>query len=325
MSRLLKYKDSLIKFIKERTAQYEKEFPVTKQVELYTLRKIQKDSLIIPILFLTIMNSQNKKNKISIQGYSIAASLVFLNVLADLIDNREDNIKILGQYYESTIIYLINMSYRSLHQNLESIKRYVNADIANNIFLNMLTLFNDNISSINLLSREILYKTDNSPNKDLLLWYIKNDDTLTKIFLGLKQLNRESFSEYITKKIGSMCDLAISSGWIMGCGEEKELNSIKKITKYFTMMYKIAVDTWSINDDLKSSKKDTSKNYVINFGLQESYELFVYNKQKFIEETMMLDIYTNTIKEIVDYIEEKVDHIIDETSPDIKSNCSLSK
>ncbi len=325
MSRLLKYKDSLIKFIKERTFLTEKEFIPDKQVETFIYTQIKKDSLILPILFLTIMNSQNKKNKVSIQGYSTAASLVFLNILSDMIDNRDESIKTLGQHYESTIVYLINMSYRSLHQNLDSIKRYINSDVANSIFLNMLTFFNDNISTSNLLSKNILEKTENTPAKDLLLWYIKDNDELGKKFLGLKQLGRESFSEYITKKVGSLCELAISAGWIMGCGSEKELHSIKKISKYFTMLYKLAVDFWSISDDLKSINGDTSKNYVINYGLQESYELFMYNKQKFIEETMMSEMYTNTIKEIIDYIEEKVDVIVDETSPDIKSTCSVSK
>ena len=48
------------------------------------------------------------------------------------------------------------------------------------------------------------------------------------------------------------------------------------------------------------------------------------SKQKFIEVAMLLDIYTTTIKEIVNNIEARVDEIIDETSPDIKSCYSTS-
>ena len=48
------------------------------------------------------------------------------------------------------------------------------------------------------------------------------------------------------------------------------------------------------------------------------------NKQKFIEECLKKDMYTDTIKEIISNIEIKVDNIIDETSPDLKSNVSLN-
>jgi hypothetical protein len=44
------------------------------------------------------------------------------------------------------------------------------------------------------------------------------------------------------------------------------------------------------------------------------------NKERFIQDSMNLDIFTCTIKEIIDGIENKVDEIIDQTSPDIKSN-----
>ena len=73
-----------------------------------------------------------------------------------------------------------------------------------------------------------------------------------------------------------------------------------------------------------SSAKDYSDNYIINYGLNEAYELFLDSKQKFIEESMLHDLYTNTIKEVIDLIELSVDTVIDNTSPDLKSNYSNS-
>jgi hypothetical protein len=260
--------------------------------------KIKKDSLIVPTLFLTIMNSQSRKNKVSIQGYFVASSLVFMNAFED--------------------ISTVTLCYKLLHQNLDTVKRSVTPELSSQIFISMLGIYNETLQ--NLVQPTVLKPTDATPNKDLLLWYIKNNNEQADIFLKLKQVSRESFGEYITKKIGSVCDLAICGGWIMGSG--KDIASIKKVSKYFTMLYKLAKDFWSIGDDLKNITSDISDNYVINYGLQESYELFMYNKQKFIEETMTLDIYTTTIKEIIDYIEFKVDEIIEETSPDLKSNLS---
>ena len=98
-----------------------------------------------------------------------------------------------------------------------------------------------------------------------------------------------------------------------------------KLSKYYTMMYKLAEDFENIENDVMNQVDGICKNYVVNYGLQNSYEVFMTNKQKFIEELMTLDMFTNTIKEIINYIEHKVDMIIDETSPDLKSSCSNSQ
>lgn len=89
-------------------------------------------------------------------------------------------------------------------------------------------------------------------------------------------------------------------------------------------MYKISKDFENLSADIKNSTT-YSTNYVLNYGLQDGYEVFLNNKQKFIEESMVDDLYTNTIKEIIDTIEANVDMIIDQTSPDLKSTYSSSK
>jgi len=112
-------------------------------------------------------------------------------------------------------------------------------------------------------------------------------------------------------------------GWIAGCGDAKKTNKIKEAAKAFSIIYKLSLDFKNMDNDIKCSHNDKyTKNYVLNFGLENSYELFLNNKKLFIEITMLLDIYTNTLSEIIDNIEENIDFIIDQTSPDIKSQCS---
>jgi geranylgeranyl pyrophosphate synthase len=138
----------------------------------------------------------------------------------------------------------------------------------------------------------------------------------------MKQIKRDSFDNYTTNKMGSLGEAAVCIGWIMGCGNEKKLNRIKKTAKYFANFYKISEDMQNIERDIRNSKNGMSYNFVLNYGLQNGYEFFMDNKRKFIEDSMKLDIYTSTIKEIINFIESKVDTVIDETSPDIKSNYS---
>ena len=63
---------------------------------------------------------------------------------------------------------------------------------------------------------------------------------------------------------------------------------------------------------------------MINYGIQQAYEVFMNNKNLFIEECLTLDIYTGTIKEIIYYIERKVDQMIELTKPDLNSNFTNS-
>jgi hypothetical protein len=75
---------------------------------------------------------------------------------------------------------------------------------------------------------------------------------------------------------------------------------------------KVAYDFHNIDHDLEIAKK-SSRNIVINLGIQESFELFDTHKQKYIEKSMMLEIHTNTIKEIIDILAARIDCFIDNT------------
>ena len=88
------------------------------------------------------------------------------------------------------------------------------------------------------------------------------------------------------------------------------------------MLYKISKDFEIIESDILNHNKKLSTNYVVNYGLQDSHEIYKENQQKFIEGAMTMGIYTNTIKEILNSIEQRVDYIIDQTSPDLASYCS---
>lgn len=323
MNRILKYKESLLKFIRDRSCLFDKSNLPDEKIETTLLNRIKTSNMILPILFLTIMNSQNKKNNISIQGYYTASSIEFAELLFYFLEHKDEVLMNLNHnLYEKMLKYLILCTNRSIYQNLDSINRFLQPTNFTTIFINIMSIYNDNISYQNLLADIKLEYSETKPNKDLEKWYIKDNQALKQAFNTIKQIKRETFMNYINKKIGSLCEMALCMGWILGGGEPSELPKIRKISRYFTMIYKLARDFCTIDDDLKNAKNGVTWNYIINYGLQESYELFMHNKQKFIQETMMIDIYTTTIKEIIDCIEIKVDAIIDETSPDLKSTCS---
>ena len=323
MSRIQKYKESLVRFIKDKSCLMEDNDNINiAKLNDYIYSVIKETDLILPILLLTIMNNQNKKNHISMQSYYIATSIEFSIILLHFIENRND---IIEKFDNDTYIKLYNFLFiyinKSLQQNIESVKNILQGPNLINTILNSLNMFNDFFKMSNSFGDFKFDITNKNCDNNIINWYLKNNDELINKFNTFKQVSKESMFEYIEKKYIHVSILAISLGWIIGSGDFKELNKLKKSAQSFALMYKIAKDFENLDKDIINGKDFTS-NYVLNYGLQDGYEVFLNNKQKFIEESMIEDIYTNTIKEIIDSIEENIDSIIDQTSPDLKSNYS---
>lgn len=329
MSRIQKYRESLQRFIKDKSCLFENDIEDNLTDSTFIYNKIKDNDMIFPILLLTILNNQNKKNKITMQGYYIATSIEFISTLLLLIEHKSSCIKELeddeNRYLKIYTNLFINVQ-KSLHQNLESIKNTYNLQHQSfiNIILNTINLYNTTFQTINndakILSDELKINNRNC-HISITKWYLKDNVEMIEKFKTLKQVKKESLLEYIEKKYIVLCELAISVAWVVGGGQIKDNTRIKKIAKHFALMYKISKDFENLDSDLKESQQYTT-NYILNYGLQQGYEVFLNNKQKFIEESMIEEIYTTTIKEIVDIIEANVDMIIDQTSPDLKSTYS---
>lgn len=327
MSRLTRYRESVSKFIKDRSCLFNED--LNRDVSTVIKSYVEKSDILLPILFLTVMNSQNKKNKVTMQGYYAASAIQFLFILT-LIDDAKDEIVIKYGYdvYDMIKLHILISANKSLFQNIEILKNSVNkdqcVDITNSVFEIYHELVNSKtvLSSINLV-RGLKFK-DHTVNDEVSKWYVKDDQQLKAIVEKTPCLTRESFNDALSCKLASVVELTMCCSWLIGGGDRSELGIIRKISGYFTQMYKLYVDFINLKDDIRRSIKGYSLNYVVNYGLQDSYELFMYNKQKFIEECMIHDVFTNTVKEIVSLIETHVDEVVDETSPDLKSNFSFS-
>ena len=106
MSRLGRYKESLNKFIKDRSCLFGDNIPDGIESILY--EEIKNCDLLLPILLLTIMNNQNKKNRISMQGYFAAAGIVFITAMLNITEKKNIFIEKYGiNKYQIIINYLI--------------------------------------------------------------------------------------------------------------------------------------------------------------------------------------------------------------------------
>jgi geranylgeranyl pyrophosphate synthase len=180
----------------------------------------------------------------------------------------------------------------------------------------------NNIISVDTLFCDHEFELLDQPLKtDLEVTFFKGEKKLIDKLNSFKQIEKKNLLEYLNKRVGCIVELAVSLGWIIGGGSKKELKKTKKMVKHLMMIYKLAHDFTQIHQDMNKHEKYTT-NLVINWGIMESFNLFLTNKEKFIETAMILDIYSTTINEIVTFFQKRVDEVMEESSPELKSSHS---
>jgi len=320
MSRISRYQGSVKRFINERSCLIDIK---GSDIEDIIKNDLLDENYILPILMLTIMNAQNKKNHNSFQGYYAASSVEFLRIFFELNIKRKLYIEKYGldKYFRLVNLMLL-WSMKSWNQNIEAIKRHLSENKMNKLYSQYINLLNDKVGINGILS-DCLVESNNKIKSDLHRCYFNHKDKQLKDkFLNTQQIKTTVMDTILENKMGSLCELIVSVGWFLGCGEDSKYNRLLKAGKNFGIMYQISNDFDKIDQDLEGCVDKVTLNYVINCGIQDSYEKFMTSKQVFIEEALNLDIFSNTVKEMVDIIEEKINNVIDNTSPDIKSTYS---
>lgn len=316
MSRLPRYIDSLNKFVKDRSMLH-------KYGKTALISEVCKSEVILSILFLTIMNSQNKKKNISAQGYYISTSILLMNTIVQFLEVRDIT------KFNTHILDSILCINKSLAQNLDNTKHLISASDISSI----LSSFNNYICYDNLLEiPNIKPHTDGTylgDDSDIKKYYISchsNSEILLEKYSHLLKLDHDNFMAYIDKKYGQLSEITFGTSWIIGCGEASQLGKVKRLSKVFSIVYKLFIDFCNIDRDLMLASEINNKsiNYVINFGIKKATEDFLLYKQKFIEGCMINGIFGTTIREIINHIDNKVDSVIDNTNPDLKSNFTPS-
>lgn len=284
MSRIARYRESIHKFIVDKG-------------QLKDCSLIDGTDQILPIMLLTVMNNQNKKNqtKKQLQGYYAAAAICFLTLsffTKDLEKKRTFD----------------SIAFTSITSNIESINNYLDpADtirITLNVMNRMSKIMNDNIKL-----NELVVKTNGPICDEVMKWYSKQAKTTNRI-------HPDSYQELMQYGLLSLCETSFVLGWLLGCGPEKDIALIETVAREFGQMYKMSNDFKTLDSDLL---EDKTLNFVINYGIQSAYNNFIKSKERFIELCVGLDMYTITIKEIVSELESHIDKIMENMSVDTKS------
>lgn len=285
-NKLSLYKDGLKKFIELQINQDNK-WNKAKKILMNNLNYLD---YIIGILFLTEMNRNCKNNNISIHGYYISSALMnlFINVKNKIFSGKKIS--------NESIMFLFN----NIANNVE----YLNSRVDSNNQIRK--KINDNLSNLILeitpFINDIVYyekKHKNSTNPELsaeqIVWNVHDDiekkETDTDIeYLG--SCNKNCYSCWVDEILTKFIYVLLIIAKFMGTGMTKDPN-LYKLAEYYSNIFYTVLKLESIN---------SSNIYFDNF-YQNLFANYQDYKSKLIYSIMELGINSDTIDEIINYLD----------------------
>lgn len=307
MSRISRYQESLSKFIKNKNI--DTYFSIYFKEKIY--QKLIDSDHLGGIIVSTLFNHNSKKTNFKGHGYFLAVAVDIILIIL----NSKDR-------YSNENLNLTIGLYKLLTDNISIIKTNKQNEL-NDIIIKIYDYFNNNIYDI--ITTEKIGEHSKMTKSDLLNLKTINENMYKKIS-NMNKYNQDDIINYIKKTYGNNGKIIFLISWILGGGnlDKKTLSKIEMIGELFGLIYKICMDFDNIindinNIDFKDNLDKTSKNILINIGIQESFSLFMETKSKFYEESFKLDIYTHTMKEVIDELETKLDKCLNNCKIDMKS------
>ena len=210
-------------------------------------------------------------------------------------------------------LLLLNNIYSLFHTNFDIIKFPTCNDVSVKILKFGLTYLS---SQLNIIFNTKIYEEQKRSQKSDLL------NLLNKV--NLKDINiikKEDFTSFLNDKYGTIGEIVFILGWVIGGGEIKAdfMKELQSMGNKLGIIYKIAIDFENVENDID---KNYIYNSVLNNGIQDSFALFMDLKIEFLEALFKYNLYTHTIKEVLDLLENKIDLILKKSNIDMKSTYS---
>ena len=313
MSRISRYQESISKFIKSKSPYSEIIKPNNNNETLLSINDHGAS-----IMLLTIFNSQKKKRKFkSHESYNIASGIDLM--MSTVMINDSLN------YYKTTfgeapIKNFTNQSplyvYECLTKNLETLENIIEKDKVHKLQGKIYSYFNKKMLEISMF--ENIKGTDHVHKTDIIKYKFNNKNIINLKYKKLKIIDKDILVDYVDRTYGAVCKCAFVLGWLLGAGEEKQINNLERLGTHFGLMIKLANDFKNLERDITHA--DTcSCNIIVNCGIHESFALFDESKLKLIEGCFTLDIYNTTIKEVTDHIEKCFDNCLKNADLELNS------
>jgi hypothetical protein len=316
MSRISRYQDSISKFIKSKSC-YSQLIKDNKYIESI----LNLNNHISSIILLTILNNQYKKRKIKTShGYYMAAGINLMMMMVYV----GDNLKYFESLYGELNIrnFMIESPIHILGCLVQNIELLENIFDIQNVLKIEKKVTNYIYKKLLCLTKVEKFESERYTNKcDVMGYRFTNNISIENKYRKIKRLDKNNLIDYVMNKYGSVCQCAFVIGWLFGSGDDKMIDKYEKIGNHLAMIIKLAIDFENLERDIVNCN-EYSLNLIINLGVYECFTLFDENKIKLLEYCFTLDIYTITIKEVIDYVERLFDQQLQNVDLDLKSQYS---
>jgi hypothetical protein len=289
-NKLILYKDGLTKFIEYQLKQENKWNKATQNLT----HNLNNLDYIVGILFLTEMNRNCKSNNISIHGYYITCALMnlFSNIQKKLLYGKKIS--------SESIIYLFN----NIANNVDYLNSRV--DISNPIRKKI----NENLSNLlieitPLINDIVYFKKKHKPVQNLdfttnqLIYEIYNDVECVSETDYQGSCNKNCYGCWVDEIMTKFNYVLLIIAKFMGSGNVKDPN-LYKLAEYYSNIFYTILKLDSINNNNNKLIVHSDTLYQILFTNYQDY------KSKLIYSIMELDINSDTIDEIINYLDSDI-------------------
>jgi len=282
MSRINKYKESIIKFLNANT---NNEF----DNDLFKAF-VSNYNFFIPIISLTIQYNIDT-NKRNISGYYIAILVTLIEFINYLKDKK----------YDDEYTNVMN-SVKKLTEKMKTLNKNANDFINKNFYVYL---------------DKVIKKYEFPVTDNKLIYSAKynfDDVKLQKKYDEMMVIDYNHIMFYINEVYVGLCYIGI-----LFSVQKNDIDKYKKIIQLFGLIIKIDNDFKKFMEDIKNNENKICLNMLVNIGIQKTYNLYLESKSSLIEELIKCKLYSHTIKEIMDKIENNINNVINNTNVTIES------
>lgn len=315
MSKIYKYKDMIYNFLISKSSfagtinnQMIKDF-VESNFSLY--------SIVLSALF----NIQVKNNEIrSYHILHMASAIILMTMLVVIGENisyyeskygSQDVQKLMDQ----SIIYVFS----AITQNNKTMENALDIELYNKIQKKISQFLQEKLLLIT--EKNIHNKKNKMKRTDIIKYRFKDTTIIDEKYRKLSRIDDIDIKKYIKDKYGSIGQCAVVFGWLMGGGDQKNIDAMIELGESFGTLVKLVVDFHNVEDHIQYAN-ETSYNYIVNCGIHASFDLYDEQKIKFIEGCIRNNMYNNTIKEVIEELEKTYDACLKNTDIELESQYS---
>ncbi len=335
MNRISRYQEGIAKFLRTKSF-IDRTTPSTKKI----LEDLLAQSDHIPaILFLTILNSQCKKNDLKFHGYYLASGIDVMGIVATITTSREHFDQIYGaDLIDNMILEVTCHFYTCLLDNIDTMRMSNRApSIATP---NSHMLVQRTVEYVTRLLPRITQKHTHRPQDkmkktDLFCRGTGNNTSSMHMIEYKNYKKKHLLAKHLiladaSNKYGTVCILALCLGWILGHGhienvfrfkeltDDKHIGQLEHLGNTVGVFLKLYEDFKHI--DRINASSPYSLNYVANYGIKDAYNELVETRIRFIEGLMVLQIDTKTSTEIMELVMGNVDERLKDISVDMETH-----